>query len=55
MLFTTEVLPLLQSRPGVRVEVTGEPADYREAGDSLQIGVSRRRRRRSTPTGSTSA
>ena len=26
--------------PGWPVEVTGEPADYREAGDSLRIGVS---------------
>jgi superfamily II DNA or RNA helicase len=36
MRFTTELLPLLS---GVAVEVTGEPADYREAGDSLQIAV----------------
>ncbi|MGE5133064.1 MAG: DEAD/DEAH box helicase [Gemmatimonadota bacterium] len=40
MRFTTEVLPLLAGHPGLAVEVTGEPADYREAGDSLQIGVS---------------
>ena len=40
MRFTTEVLPLLTGQPGVAVEVTGEPADYREAGDSLRIGVS---------------
>jgi superfamily II DNA or RNA helicase len=40
MHFTTEVLPLLSDQPGVRVEVTGEAADYREAGDSLRIGVS---------------
>ena len=40
MRFTTEVLPLLSGQPGVAVEVTGEPADYREAGDSLRIGVS---------------
>ncbi|MFC4858788.1 DEAD/DEAH box helicase [Actinophytocola glycyrrhizae] len=39
MLFTTEVLPLL-ARPGVVVSVDGEPADYREVGDSLTIGVS---------------
>ena len=32
MRFTTELLPLLTGQPGVAVEVTGEPADYREAG-----------------------
>ena len=40
MRFTTELLPLLADQPGLTVEVTGEPADYREAGDSLRIGVS---------------
>ncbi|HEY1920683.1 MAG TPA: DEAD/DEAH box helicase [Streptosporangiaceae bacterium] len=40
MRFTTELLPLLTGRPGLIVEVTGEPADYREAGDSLRIEVS---------------
>jgi superfamily II DNA or RNA helicase len=40
MRFTTELLPLLASQPGVEVEVSGEPADYREAGDSLRVGVS---------------
>jgi hypothetical protein len=40
MRFTTELLPLLADRPGVAVEVTGQPADYREASDSLRIGVS---------------
>ncbi len=40
MRFTTELLPLLKDQPGVAVEVTGDPADYREAGDSLRIGVS---------------
>jgi superfamily II DNA or RNA helicase len=40
MRFTTELLPLLSGQPGLRVEVDGEPADYREAGDSLRIGVS---------------
>ncbi|MGH3994962.1 MAG: DEAD/DEAH box helicase, partial [Pseudonocardiaceae bacterium] len=40
MRFTTEVLPLLADAPGVAVEVSGEPADYREAGDSLRIGLS---------------
>jgi superfamily II DNA or RNA helicase len=40
MRFTTELLPLLNDQPGLIVEITGEPADYREAGDSLQIAVS---------------
>ncbi len=40
MRFTTELLPLLADQPGVIAEVTGEPADYREAGDSLRIAVS---------------
>jgi len=40
MRFTTELLPLLADQPGVAVEITGDPADYREAGDSLRIGVS---------------
>jgi hypothetical protein len=40
MVFTTEVLPLLSGRDGIRVEVAGRPPDYREAGDSLRIGVS---------------
>ncbi len=40
MRFTTELLPLLADQPGVITEVFGEPADYREAGDSLSIAVS---------------
>src|SRR6266699_4600959 len=40
MRFSTELLPLLTGQLGLEVEVTGEPADYREAGDSLRIGVS---------------
>ncbi len=40
MRFTTELLPLLADQPGVAVEVTGDPADYREASDLLRIGVS---------------
>ena len=40
MRFTTELLPLLTDQPGVIVEISGEPADYREAGDSLRIAVS---------------
>jgi superfamily II DNA or RNA helicase len=38
--FTTEVLPLLADEPGVVVEVTGHPADFREVSDSLVIGLS---------------
>jgi len=40
MRFATEVLPLLAGQPGIVTEVTGEAADYREASDSLRIGVS---------------
>jgi superfamily II DNA or RNA helicase len=40
MRFTTELLPLLAGQPSVAVEITGNPADYREASDSLRIGVS---------------
>ncbi|HET9256961.1 MAG TPA: SWIM zinc finger family protein, partial [Pseudonocardiaceae bacterium] len=40
MRFTTELLPLLNGTDGVTVEVEGDPPDYREAGDSLRIGVS---------------
>ena len=40
MRFSTELLPLLSGQPGIGVEITGEPADYREVSDSLRIGVS---------------
>ena len=40
MAFSTEVLPLLQGRDDLRVEVTGQVPDYHEAGDSLEIGLS---------------
>jgi superfamily II DNA or RNA helicase len=40
MRFSTELLPLLKDHPDVTVEITGDPADYREAGDSLSISVS---------------
>jgi superfamily II DNA or RNA helicase len=40
MRFTTELLPLLGDQPGLTVEIEGEPAEYREAGDSLRIAVS---------------
>jgi superfamily II DNA or RNA helicase len=38
--FTTEALPVLDDADGVRVERSGEPADYREVGDELAVGVS---------------
>ncbi|MBP2323908.1 superfamily II DNA or RNA helicase [Kibdelosporangium banguiense] len=38
MQFTTEVLPMLAEQ--VEVDIAGVPAEYREAGDSVQIGVS---------------
>ncbi|MEJ2867155.1 SNF2-related protein [Actinomycetospora sp. OC33-EN08] len=38
--FVTEVLPVLEDAPDVRVERSGEPARYREVGDELTIGVS---------------
>jgi superfamily II DNA or RNA helicase len=40
MRFTTEVLPLLTDEPGAIVEVTGQPADFRDVSDSLVIGLS---------------
>jgi len=40
MRFTTEGLPRLAQLPGVTVEIEGRPADYRDVGDSLTIGVS---------------
>jgi len=40
MRLTAEMLPRLAERPDVVVEVVGEPADYRDVGDSLTIGVS---------------
>jgi superfamily II DNA or RNA helicase len=40
MRLTTELLPLLAGHPGVRVEITGSPADYRAADDSLSIDLS---------------
>ncbi|GAB3925031.1 DEAD/DEAH box helicase [Kribbella albertanoniae] len=38
--FSTELLPRLSAQPSVDVVVSGTPVDYREAGDSLTIGVS---------------
>src|SRR3984957_20564931 len=40
MAFSTEVLPLLEGRDDVRVELAGQVPDYHEAGDSLEIGLS---------------
>jgi superfamily II DNA or RNA helicase len=40
MVFSTEVLPRIVDQPGVAVETTGEMVDYREAGDSVRIGLS---------------
>ncbi len=40
MRFSTETLPMLAGRPGVEVEISGSPADYREAGDSVRIEIS---------------
>ena len=40
MRFATELQPLLVDADGVTGEIIGQPADYREAGGSLQIGVS---------------
>ncbi|MGW6694954.1 DEAD/DEAH box helicase [Rhodococcus sp. NPDC054953] len=36
---TGELLPLLRGRDDVEVRVSGTPADYRDAGESLRIGV----------------
>ena len=40
MRLTTEVLPRVAERPDVVVAVLGEPADYRDVGESLTIGLS---------------
>ncbi|HEY5342904.1 MAG TPA: DEAD/DEAH box helicase [Solirubrobacteraceae bacterium] len=40
MRLTTEMLPRVAERSDVVVEVAGEPADYRDVGDSLTIGLS---------------
>jgi hypothetical protein len=40
MLISTELLPLAAGHPGVTVEITGDPADYRAADDSVRIGLS---------------
>jgi len=40
MRLTTEVLPRLVQQPGLSVEITGEPPEYRDVDDSVTIGVS---------------
>ncbi|GAA0219067.1 DEAD/DEAH box helicase [Saccharothrix mutabilis subsp. mutabilis] len=40
MRFVTQVLPLLTGQPGVLIETSGVPVDYREASDAVSIGVS---------------
>jgi superfamily II DNA or RNA helicase len=40
MRFTTEMLPALAARTDLVVERAGEPANYRDVGDSLAIGLS---------------
>src|SRR5579875_3032237 len=40
MRLTSQVLPALEELPGVELEVGGQPADYRDVGDSLAIAVS---------------
>jgi superfamily II DNA or RNA helicase len=37
--FTTGVLPGLSATPGLSVAVVGEPADYRDVGETLAIGL----------------
>lgn len=40
MRFTTTELPRLREQPGVTLEVEAQPPDYRDVGESLEIGVS---------------
>jgi len=40
MRFTTEALPLLRELGGATLEVEGQPPDYRDVGDSLEIALS---------------
>jgi superfamily II DNA or RNA helicase len=40
MHLATKLLPRLAERPDVAVEVVGQPADYRDVGDSISIGLS---------------
>jgi superfamily II DNA or RNA helicase len=40
LLLATEVLPRLGQHPELQVETRGEPADYRDVGESVTVGVS---------------
>ncbi|MGQ0466148.1 MAG: DEAD/DEAH box helicase [Sporichthyaceae bacterium] len=40
MRFSTELLPLLRDRADVAVATTGSPANYREVGESVRVGLS---------------
>jgi hypothetical protein len=40
MHLTTEMLPALERWQDIAIDITGEPADYRDVGDTLTIGVS---------------
>ncbi len=40
MRVTTELLPRIEQRDDVAVEVDGEPADYRDVSDAVTVGVS---------------
>jgi superfamily II DNA or RNA helicase len=42
MRFTTELMPLLHSQPKVTLEVTGSPADYREATPLIAVSADSR-------------
>ena len=40
MRFSTHALPKLRETPDLDVQITGQPPDYRDVGDSLEIGLS---------------
>ena len=42
MRFSTELLPFLRDQPGLAVEVTGSPADYREAPAVIAVSATER-------------
>jgi superfamily II DNA or RNA helicase len=42
MRFSTELLPFLREQPGLAVEVTGDPADYREAPAVIAVSTAER-------------
>jgi superfamily II DNA or RNA helicase len=43
MRFTTEMMPFLHSQPSISVEVSGVPADYREATPSIGVATDERK------------